>query len=120
MFNPGRETHGAIIINSNDTWITVVTRPAHAHTNCCQTDMALREGAQRLNLLVNSRNFYKFTSFVGVRSLSENVSSKPERDIAPQTLGDHLIYTQEHFALKESLKKVCRTANISYQALTLP
>eukprot|EP00064_Thunnus_orientalis_P002107 superscaffoldBa00000146_g2114 len=68
--------------------------------------MALREGAQRLNLLVNSRNFYKITSFVGVRSLSENVSSKPVTASAPETTGDHLLYTQEHFALKESLKKI--------------
>lgn len=74
--------------------------------------MALREGALRANLLVNSRNFYKFTSFVGVRSVSENVSSKPVTSSAPETTGGHLIYTQEHFALKESLRKVCRTTSI--------
>uniref|UniRef100_A0A8C9Z9P1 Zgc:85777 n=1 Tax=Sander lucioperca TaxID=283035 RepID=A0A8C9Z9P1_SANLU len=68
--------------------------------------MALREGALRCNLLVNSRNFYKFTSFVGVRSVSDKVSSKPVTSGDPETAGDHLIYTQEHFALKESLRKI--------------
>ncbi|XP_042362551.1 probable acyl-CoA dehydrogenase 6 [Plectropomus leopardus] len=68
--------------------------------------MALHKGALRLNLLVNSRNFYKFTSFVGVRSLSEYVSSKPTPSTAPEIASDHLIYTQEHFALKDSLRKI--------------
>ncbi|KAK1880906.1 putative acyl-CoA dehydrogenase 6 [Dissostichus eleginoides] len=68
--------------------------------------MALREGALRLNLLLNSRTFYKFNSSVGVRSLSENVSSTPVTSSAPEIAGDHLIYTQEHFALKESLRKI--------------
>ncbi|XP_069550607.1 probable acyl-CoA dehydrogenase 6 [Brachyistius frenatus] len=64
--------------------------------------MALNGGVLRLNLLLHSRNFYKFNSFVGVRSLSENASSKP----AAETAADHLIYSQEHFALKESLRKL--------------
>ncbi|XP_073319070.1 probable acyl-CoA dehydrogenase 6 [Pagrus major] len=68
--------------------------------------MALRGGALRVNLLVNSSSFYKFTSFVGVRSFSEKVSSSPVTSSAPETTGDHLIYTQEHFALKESLRKI--------------
>lgn len=75
---------------------------AHAHTSE-STKMALR-----VNLLVNSSSFYKFTSFVPVRSFSERVSSKPEPSSGPETTGDHLIYTREHFALKESLRKVSR------------
>ncbi|XP_059205742.1 probable acyl-CoA dehydrogenase 6 [Centropristis striata] len=68
--------------------------------------MALLEGALRLNLLANSRNFYKFTSCVGVRPLSDHASSKPVASSAPETASDHLIYTREHFALKESLRKI--------------
>lgn len=64
--------------------------------------------ALRVNLLVNSSSFYKFTSFVPVRSFSERVSSKPEPSSGPETTADHLIYTREHFALKESLRKVSR------------
>lgn len=76
------------------------------------TEMALRGGALRLSLLFSSRNYYKFTSCGGVRSLSENVSSKPVTSSDQETTRDHLIYTQEHFALKESLRKVCRSASI--------
>lgn len=68
--------------------------------------MALREGAHRLNLFYTGRHFYKFASFVGARSLSENVSSKSATPGSLETETDHLIYTQEHFALKEALKKV--------------
>ncbi|XP_071766883.1 putative acyl-CoA dehydrogenase 6 [Centroberyx gerrardi] len=67
--------------------------------------MALREGALRLKL-IPIRHFYKLTSLGGVRPLSENVSSKPVPASVSETAGDHLIYTQEHFALKESLKKI--------------
>lgn len=75
-------------------------------TQAKTANMALREGALRVKLLANSGNFYKLTSFLGVRSLSENVSSKPVTSSASETTGDHLIYTAEHFALKESLRKV--------------
>ncbi|XP_028453794.1 probable acyl-CoA dehydrogenase 6 [Perca flavescens] len=68
--------------------------------------MALREGALRCNLLVSSRHFYKFISCIGVRSVSDKVSSKTVTSGDPETAGDHLIYTQEHFALKESLRKI--------------
>ncbi|XP_051246120.1 probable acyl-CoA dehydrogenase 6 [Dicentrarchus labrax] len=68
--------------------------------------MALRGRCLRFNQLLSSRHFSKFTSCVGVRSLSENVSSKPVTSNVPETTGDHLIYTQEHFALKESLRKI--------------
>ncbi|XP_013875842.1 probable acyl-CoA dehydrogenase 6 [Austrofundulus limnaeus] len=68
--------------------------------------MALRIGAVRLNLLLNSRCLHKFASFVGVRSLSEKVSSKPATSRPSDTTSDHLIYTQEHFALKEALRKL--------------
>ncbi|KAM3857981.1 putative acyl-CoA dehydrogenase 6 [Diretmus argenteus] len=67
--------------------------------------MALREGVLRLNL-VASRHFYKLTSFGGVRSLSENVSSSPVTASDPETTGGHLIYTQDHVALRESLRKI--------------
>ncbi|KAM9838839.1 putative acyl-CoA dehydrogenase 6 [Aulostomus maculatus] len=65
--------------------------------------MALRRGVFRW--LVNRRFFYKFTS-LGVRSLSENVSSKPAQSSYPETPRDHPIYTPEHYALKESLRKI--------------
>ncbi|XP_037650855.1 probable acyl-CoA dehydrogenase 6 [Sebastes umbrosus] len=68
--------------------------------------MALVGGALRFNLLSNSRNIYKFTSCVGVRSASDNVSAKPVTSSASETPGSHLIYTEEHFALKESLRKI--------------
>ncbi|KAM3596420.1 uncharacterized protein V6R79_014086 [Siganus canaliculatus] len=68
--------------------------------------MALREGAVRVNQLYNSFSFLKFPSFVGVRTFSEKVSSKPVTSSATETAADHLIYTQDHFALKESLRKI--------------
>ncbi|TNN72146.1 putative acyl-CoA dehydrogenase 6 [Liparis tanakae] len=68
--------------------------------------MALPRGALRLNQLVVSRRFNQFTSRAGVRSLSDNVSSRPAPSSAPETVRDHLIYTPEHFALKESLRKI--------------
>lgn len=89
----------------------LVSLYTHAHTSE-STRMALRAGTLRLNLLVNRCHFHKFPSFVGVRQLSDQVSCKPVTSSAPETTGDHLIYTQEHFALKESLRKVCRTASI--------
>lgn len=70
------------------------------------TEMALRGGALRLNLLASSRPFHKLAASVGVRPLSENVSSRPAAPRAPEAAADHLIYTQEHFALKASLGKV--------------
>ncbi|XP_061738583.1 probable acyl-CoA dehydrogenase 6 [Nerophis ophidion] len=60
-----------------------------------QTTMALR-----LNLLVNK------CRPLGVRTFAGNVSSKTAESGAPETSRDHLIYTPEHFALKESLKKI--------------
>ncbi|XP_056274574.1 probable acyl-CoA dehydrogenase 6 [Pseudoliparis swirei] len=68
--------------------------------------MALHRGALRLNQLVVSRRFNQFISRAGVRSLSDNVSSIPAPSSAPETVRDHLIYTPEHFALKESLRKI--------------
>uniref|UniRef100_G3NSB0 Zgc:85777 n=2 Tax=Gasterosteus aculeatus aculeatus TaxID=481459 RepID=G3NSB0_GASAC len=70
------------------------------------TKMALPVGALRLNQLAVSRNFYKFTCCVGARSLSDNVSSKPVPSSATEVAGDHLIYTRDHFALQESLRKI--------------
>ncbi|KAM4539428.1 putative acyl-CoA dehydrogenase 6 [Odontesthes bonariensis] len=68
--------------------------------------MALREATRHSRLLVSGRNFYKFASFTGVRSLSENASSKSVASSAPETVAGHILYTQEHFALKEALKKL--------------
>ena len=70
-----------------------------------KVNMALREGALRMNFLAN-RNFYQFKSVGLVRTLSEKVSIKPKPSSAPETTGDHLLYTQEHLALKDSLRKV--------------
>lgn len=71
--------------------------------------MALRPGALRVNLLVNRCALSRFRSFVGVRRpVSDQASSKAATLGDPETAGDHLIYTQEHFALKESLRKVCK------------
>ncbi|KAM8841341.1 putative acyl-CoA dehydrogenase 6 [Spinachia spinachia] len=63
--------------------------------------MALHRGA-----LAISRNVYKSTCCVAVRSLSDNVSSKPVRPTATEIVGDHLIYTRDHLALQESLRKI--------------
>lgn len=71
--------------------------------------MALRRGLLHVNLLVRGSNCNKFCSFVGVRSFSARVSTEAETSSVPETTSDHLIYTQEHFALKESLRKVRRT-----------
>ncbi|XP_062265525.1 probable acyl-CoA dehydrogenase 6 [Platichthys flesus] len=68
--------------------------------------MALCGAALRLNLCVDSRYFYKFSSRVGVRRLSENTSSRPGSGSGAETAGDHVLYTQEHFALRESLRKI--------------
>lgn len=72
------------------------------------SEMALREGSRRLKLLFRLRHLPQLSRFVSVRSVSENVSSKSS---ASETADDHLIYTPEHFALKEALRKVCRTAD---------
>lgn len=71
--------------------------------------MALRRGLLHSNLLVRGSNCHKFCSFVGVRSFSDKVTTEAETSSVPETTSDHLIYTQEHFALKESLRKVRRT-----------
>ncbi|XP_053719184.1 probable acyl-CoA dehydrogenase 6 [Synchiropus splendidus] len=65
--------------------------------------MALRAGA--FKLLLNNRHLYKFTP-AGLRSVSENAPSKQVTDSGSESVSDHLIYTAEHFALKESLKKI--------------
>uniref|UniRef100_A0A673A3C8 Probable acyl-CoA dehydrogenase 6 n=1 Tax=Sphaeramia orbicularis TaxID=375764 RepID=A0A673A3C8_9TELE len=54
---------------------------------------------------LRAHNFYKFTSVVGVRWFAEK-ASKSVAPSDPETTGDHLIYTQEHFALRESLRKI--------------
>ncbi|XP_061839222.1 probable acyl-CoA dehydrogenase 6 [Nerophis lumbriciformis] len=56
--------------------------------------------ALRLNLLLNK------CCSLGVRTFAGNVLSKTAESGVPETSRDHLIYTPEHFALKESLKKI--------------
>ncbi|MED6233952.1 hypothetical protein ATANTOWER_019647, partial [Ataeniobius toweri] len=68
--------------------------------------MSLLEGALRVKMLLCSRTLYKFASFSGARSLSEHVSSQSVTTKPPEIAEDHLIYTQEHFALKEALRKL--------------
>ncbi|XP_032437001.1 probable acyl-CoA dehydrogenase 6 isoform X2 [Xiphophorus hellerii] len=68
--------------------------------------MALREGALRVKMLICSRNLYKFASFSGARLLSKHVSSQSVSPKPAEIADDHLIYTQEHFALKEALRKL--------------
>ncbi|KAF3707559.1 putative acyl-CoA dehydrogenase 6 putative isovaleryl-CoA dehydrogenase [Channa argus] len=68
--------------------------------------MALREGALRLHFYYNRRNFLKFPSCVSVRSLSYNEPSNPATASVAEITDDHVIYTQQHFALKESLRKI--------------
>ncbi|XP_019946473.1 probable acyl-CoA dehydrogenase 6 [Paralichthys olivaceus] len=65
--------------------------------------MALCRRSLSLNLW---SYFYKFSSPVGVRRISDKASSKPDGSSGAETSGDHVIYTQEHFALKESLRKI--------------
>ncbi|XP_043994247.1 probable acyl-CoA dehydrogenase 6 [Gambusia affinis] len=68
--------------------------------------MALREGALHVKMLFCSRTLYKFASFSGARLLSKHVSSQSVSPKHPEIADDHLIYTQEHFAMKEALRKL--------------
>lgn len=68
--------------------------------------MALRSGVLRVKLLVNRCVANRFSSSVGLRSVSDKTSSKAAAAGDPETTDDHLIYTREHLALKESLRKV--------------
>ncbi|XP_029976925.1 probable acyl-CoA dehydrogenase 6 [Salarias fasciatus] len=61
--------------------------------------MALRVGPLRLNRL-----FSKCPPYLGV--LSKNASSQSAPSSVPESPEHHLIYTREHFALKESLRKI--------------
>ncbi|XP_062384936.1 probable acyl-CoA dehydrogenase 6 [Sardina pilchardus] len=66
--------------------------------------MALLERSLRLHLTAH-RGFYKATAVCIKRQLSEKASSKARAISNPET-SDHILYTPEHFALKESLKKI--------------
>lgn len=73
--------------------------------------MALLRGAHRLNLRVCGRAVNRPCPPVGVRSLSDKVSPKAETASGPD---EPLLYTAEHFALKESLRKVRRCTNFGF------
>ncbi|XP_076006007.1 putative acyl-CoA dehydrogenase 6 [Genypterus blacodes] len=64
--------------------------------------MALNGGFLRLKLLSRRRLFT--STCLGACRLSGKASSGPATTDEPT--GDHLIYTHEHFALKESLRKI--------------
>lgn len=68
--------------------------------------MAVREGALRVKMLLCSRTLYRFARYSGARTLSGRVSSQSVTSKPPEITDDHLIYTQEHFALKEALRKL--------------
>ncbi|XP_008329545.1 probable acyl-CoA dehydrogenase 6 [Cynoglossus semilaevis] len=66
--------------------------------------MALHRGASSAKLLCNLRNFTKIPSFLGSRLVSD--TSKAVEASASEVTGDHVLYTPEHFAMKESLRKI--------------
>lgn len=72
--------------------------------------MALLRGAPRLKLRLCGRVLKHSRSPVGVRALSDQVLPKAATSRASDTVSDHLLYTPEHLALKESLRKVQRSA----------
>lgn len=72
--------------------------------------MALLRGAPRLNLRLCRRLLKRSCSPVGVRALSDQALPKAATSGAADTVSDHFLYTPEHLALKESLRKVRRSA----------
>lgn len=67
--------------------------------------MALRVAALTINSVLR-RQVYPQSFAYGEKKYSESVSSKPKARSGAQSVQDHLIYNEEHFALKESLNKV--------------
>ncbi|XP_048849549.1 probable acyl-CoA dehydrogenase 6 [Brienomyrus brachyistius] len=70
--------------------------------------MALRGVAFSINSVLR-RQIYPRSFAYGEKKYSESVSSKPKASSGAQSAEEHLIYTQEHFALKESLNKIIST-----------
>lgn len=85
-------------------WLTfcTITRRKCACAQQSGPKMALGVRALRVHFCA-SRHFLKTTAVYHQRHFSENVSSKSKASAEP---ADHILYTQEHFALKDSLRKV--------------
>ncbi|XP_063042022.1 probable acyl-CoA dehydrogenase 6 [Engraulis encrasicolus] len=69
--------------------------------------MALLERALRLPLTAN-RSLFKLSTVCIKRHVSERASSKIQDTSSPET-SDHILYTPEHLALKDTLKKIIDT-----------
>lgn len=98
------------ILNPSTLSVFAAAACACAHESA---GMALCSGALRVKLLVNRCGLSRFPSSVGLRTVSNNTPSKAAIAGDPETADDHLIYTREHLALKESLKKVCKTKKVT-------
>ncbi|XP_023667589.1 probable acyl-CoA dehydrogenase 6 [Paramormyrops kingsleyae] len=70
--------------------------------------MAFRGAALTINSVLR-RQIYPQSFAYGEKKYSESVSSKPKARSGAQSAQEHLIYTEEHFALKESLNKIIAT-----------